>query len=149
MRPYAYNVNKECRVDLQPLFGNDLGKLLYACERVYKNWLYPYEGCYRAEGRPSSVELHERIIVPKGSTFAREARKAIYQWYEEHPDEKAKEMASKKRWEAERDKQFRIIYGVAKRHRLHIDWYGNGSPSYGEQFGIYKNQKCIAIICCC
>ena len=69
-------------------------------------------------------------------------------WYDEHPEEAKKEQASRKKWEKDRDKQFYIIYGIAKRHGLYLKWHGNDAPRCGDMWDIYKGAKLIGKIYC-
>ena len=92
------NNNNE-RIPVKELFGKDSARLVRACCNIMENWLYPYKNCYLPANRPALPYLKE--------------------WYKEHPDEKEKRDSSRKDWEAQRDKQFRIVYGIAKHHLLY------------------------------
>ena len=48
-------------------------------------------------------------------------------------------------WERNRDRQFRIIYGVARRHGAYVEWHGTESPG---QWTIHKHDEIIAHIYC-
>ena len=48
-------------------------------------------------------------------------------------------------WEKNRDRQFRIIYGVARRHGAYVEWNGTESPG---QWTIHKHNEIIAHIYC-
>lgn len=134
-------------IKLDSLFGKDAKHLSNACRMVMHNWLYPYEGCYRAN-HPKLSELRKTLSIPDGSNFITEYKAFLAKWYEKHPDEKAKEEQSLKEWEARRDKQFRIIYGIARRHGFYLKWHGNANPCCGDQWEIYKEHERIARICC-
>ncbi len=119
------NHNSE-RIPVKELFGKDSARLVRACCNVMENWLHPYKDCYIPENKPALPFLKE--------------------WYKEHPDEKVKRDSSRKDWETQRDKQFRIVYGIAKHHHLYMRWCGNGSVSCGDKWVIDKNGKTIAYI---
>jgi hypothetical protein len=127
------------------LFGNDADRLLAACEKAFDNALHKYKGCYRSPSRPTLTEVR---LFSYESTLGVAYRAALDKWKADEPDEAAKEESSRKEWEMQRDKQFRIIYGIARRHHLHLHWHGNDSSSCPDQWTIYKNGKSIARIYC-
>lgn len=134
-------------IKLESLFGKDAKQISDVCRNVMHNWLYPYDGCYRAD-RPKLSELRRSLFIPDGSNFITEYKAFLIGWYENNPDEKAKEEQSRKEWEKRRDKQFRVIYGIARRHGLYLKWHGNSNPCCGDQWDVYKNHEQIARICC-
>lgn len=137
------------KIDPTPLFGKDSERLLNACYQVFQNWLYPHAGCYHSPSHPRWSDAQSLAKVLKDESVGSVFKSLIAEWKEDHPDEFAKEQLSRKVWEANRDKQFRIIYGIAKRHGLYLEWLGTGgSPSYGDQWIVYKNKKEIACIHC-
>jgi len=135
--------------DTTTLLGKrDTKRLLDACSEVKRNWLYPYEGCYTAN-RPTMTEAREFLVIPEGSCFGTEYKALLREWYNDNPAEAAKEKASRKEWEAQRDKQFRIIYGIAKRNGLYLLWLGNSNTACcGDQWEVYKDHESIARIYC-
>lgn len=134
-------------INPEALFGKDAQRMLNACDKAKRNWIHPYDGCYRAN-YPGITELKKILVIPEGSSFGTECKAFLKQWYAEHPEEEAKEKASRKEWENQRDKQFKIIFGIAKRHGLYIKWHGNSNPCCGDQWDVYKNNQRIARICC-
>lgn len=106
MNTCVMNLIDSTPINLEILFGKDAKHISDACIRVKNNWLYPYEGCYRAD------------------------RQAC------------------KEWETMNSKQFKIIYGIAKRYGLYLRWHGNRNPCCGDQWEIYKNHVQIARIYC-
>ncbi|MCI8396766.1 MAG: hypothetical protein HFJ52_03705 [Clostridia bacterium] len=134
-------------IKLESLFGKDAKPFSDACRKVMHDWLYPYDGCYSAN-HPLASELRRILSVPEGSNFITEYKAFLAKWYEENPDEKEKEERSRKEWEAQRDKQFRIIYGIARRHGFYLKWHGNSNPCCGDQWEIYRKHERIARICC-
>lgn len=141
----AYNSIGE--IKLEDLFGKDAKRLEKACDNIMDNWLYKYKGCYRAN-YPSLSEVWKTTDIPKGSSLAKVWKQAIKDWYEDHPGEKEKVENSRREWEENRDRQFRIVYGIAKRHGLYLDWCGNGSVSCGDRWIIIKDHKEIAKLQC-
>ena len=137
----------EIPIKLESFFGKDAEHISNACRKVMHDWLYPYDGCYYAN-HPKIFELSKILSIPDGSNFITEYKAFLEKWYEKNPDEKAKEEQSRKDWEERRDKQFRIIYGIARRHGLYLKWHGNSNPCCGDQWEIYKKNKQIARICC-
>ena len=132
--------------ELKFFFGRDSKRMYRACKMVMNDWLYKYEGCYHAN-HPSRIELKRTLRVPEGSTFKDKAKKAIDQWYDEHPGEREKEVASKEAWTCENKRHFGIVYGIAKKHGLYMEWLGDGNPSLGDQWIIHKKHKRVAILC--
>lgn len=142
----AYTLNP---INPAEIFGKDAKRLLKACDTVFKNWLTSgqYEGCYRARSRPTLEDVRKNVSKVDNIMDAYKA--AMAEWETANPEEVAKEQASRNEWEKKRDKQFRIIYGIARRHGLYLEWYGvNGVACCGDRWTIYKQKKCIARICC-
>ena len=133
-------------MDPKTLFGEDVSKLFSACRKILDNHLHPYEGCYCSH--PSASELRRTLFIPQGSNFATVRKSFLKQWYIDHPDEAQKMEASRKEWEEQRTRQFLIVYGIAKRHGLHLRWHANSTPSYADEWEIYKNHTAIARILC-
>ena len=136
--------NYQERLNPTELFGNDATKLFEACKIVMENWLHPYADCYRAN-YPNMSEIRKEVGT---DNFAAKFKAFMKQWYAQNPDEALKEISSRKEWEENRDKQFRIIYGIAKRHRLYLKWHGNNDVACcGDEWEIYKNNQAIGRIC--
>ena len=132
MKAYITNASE---ISLETILGNDTERLLEACAQVTYNWLYPYEGCFRVKG----------LYVP--GMFPHEYKEALEKWYSEHPEDKARYDASRKDWEAERDRQFRIVYGIMKRHHLFILWHGSGHVCVcGDRWTIFRNKTSEEIL---
>ena len=70
----------------------------------------------------------------------------IKMWLKEHPEEKRKMELSRKEWEAKRDKQFRIVYGIAKKHHIYMEWCGKETSSCGDDWVIKKNGEEIGYL---
>ena len=150
-RPYISTFRRNSsdrKIDASIIFGSDSEKLLNACYQVYQDWLYPYAGCYHSPSRPTFSDARALTNVLKDESVGSILKSLIFEWKEDHPEEFAKEQHSRKEWEENHDKQFRIIYGIAKRHGLYLEWLGVGSPCYGDQWIVYKNKKEIACIHC-
>ena len=64
------------------------------------------------------------------------------------PEEIKKIQESKKALEAENQRQFRIVYGIAKRNNVRVKWGGNSSVSCGDRWELYKFKKRIGRIEC-
>ena len=127
-------------IGLDILVGKDVKKLTTACENIMHNWLYRYDGCYFSPSRPRPSRFRRQ----EGVSF----RELTEIWMEENPDEVEKEKESRGKWEQNRDRQFKIVYGIAKRHGLYLEWCGNGSVPEGDRFLVYKNQDVIAKLQC-
>ena len=134
-------------IDPFKLFGTDAERISDACNKVMHNWLYPYEGCYQAD-HPRIHEIRKMIAVTEGRSLMAKYKDFLIQWYNEHPEEMEKEDASRKEWEFQKERQFRIIYGIAKKHGLHLQWLGKGVTCCGDQWMVYKNHRRIARIHC-
>ena len=134
-------------INLESLFGKDAARLSKACYNALHNSLHPYNGCYRAN-RPSLFQMRNDLVVPEESTLISEYKRFLERWYAEHPEEAEKERLSRESWEMYRDKQFRIIYGIAKRHGFFLKWHGNGNPCCPDQWDVYKEHQQVARICC-
>ena len=145
------NPNTLTHIDPVTIFGKDANRLLKACDKVFHNWLPngKYEGCYRSPSRPTLDEISKTIDTSTGDNIATTCKAAIATWEVENPEEAEKEKRSRQEWEAQRDKQFRIIYGIALRHNLYMHWHGkDGSACCGDQWSIYRHGKFIGRICC-
>ena len=148
MSPVIIDLDTYTHIDPTKLFGKEAKQLLEACNMVCQNWLYKYEGCYRSPSRPSLREvLDTTMSTPRGVLATYKA--IVAEWEAANPEEAQREKLSRKEWEEKRDKQFRVIYGIARRHGLYLEWYGSGSVAcYGDQWAIYKNGKRIGRIQC-
>ena len=132
------NLDRNERLNPVSLFGEkDARKFVLACEQVMHDWLYPYEGCYRAS-KPHYTIPELKAQKPADMSVAQYYKQLNAQWYAEHPGEEEKEVASKKEWERKNSRAFKAIFGVAKRHGLYIKWFGDSSPCCGDQWEITK-----------
>lgn len=148
---YAYivNVDNDTIVNPTEIFGKDANRILEACYSAYRNWLHKYEGCYRSPFRPTLNDVRKTGNFSKGESLIAIYRTTLDAWESANPKEVAKEQISCKEWENNRDKQFCIIYGIARRHGVYVDWHGTGSVvCCGDQWTIYKHNKRIARIFC-
>lgn len=149
--PCIINVDTFTLVNPAEIFGKDANRLLKACNSAFHNWLPSgkYEGCYRSPSRPTLRDVRETINISKGDSLIAAYKAAMVAWESANPEEVAKEHLSRKEWEDNRDKQFRIIYGIARRHGLYLDWHGTSSAACcGDQWTIYKHNERIARIYC-
>ena len=141
------NLRNYVTIDPADLFGKDAARLLTACEKAFHHKLRPYEGCYRSPSRPRISD--SRKNASEGTSFIAFYRAALAKWEKENPEEVQKEQESRKAWEAERDKQHRIIFGIAKRHGIYLQWHGKSSAACcPDQWTIYRKHESIARICC-
>lgn len=137
----------------EALFGKDAERMYEACKKAFHNSLRPYEGCYIPAGLPKVMEIGMQLEKQKGcKPTIRDIKEALDKaresFYNEHPKELKAYVDSRQNWEYERDRQFRIIYGIAKRHHLSVDWYGKDkSCCCPDQWEILKNGKSIGRIC--
>ena len=134
-------------LEITDFFGRDSKKFYEAAKRVMHKQLFPFEGCYRSFERPTKIELKKTFQVPEGKSFTEMADEYYAQWYEDHPGEKEKEEKSKEEWKDEKARDFRIIYGIAKRHRYYLKWLGEDTVARcSDQWEVYKNKKRVGII---
>lgn len=135
-------------IDPTDLFGKDTQRLFDACNKVMHDWLYKYDGCYIPSGRPTLFELFKTVSSSDRTARMTVCKSIQEEWNLSHPEDREKEINSRKEWERNHDKQFRIIYGIAKRHVLYLEWHGNDSVApCGDQWTIYKDHERIARIC--
>ena len=149
--PYIIDVDTFTPVDPAEIFGKDANRLLEACNKAFHNWLSSgeYEGCYHSPSRPTLRDIRKIHDSSKGETLFATYESVMTEWETANPEEVAKEQLSRKEWEENRDRQFRIIYGIARRHGLYLDWHGHSSGSCcGDQWTVYKHNNRIARICC-
>lgn len=135
------------RINPSEIFGKDADRLLKACAKIFENSLYPYEGCYKSLFRPTLREVRA-LAITEGKNLALVYRDMVKAWEEENPEEIAKERLSREEWENNYQKQFRIIFGIAKKHRLHLEWHGEDSPSFGDRWTIWQKKERFARIYC-
>ena len=149
-RPYIINPDTSTPVDPAELFGKDAKRLLEACDKAFHNWLpsSAYKECYRSPSRPTLGDARKIHDSSKGEPLGATYKSLVTEWETSHPEEVAKEQLSRKEWEANRDKQFRIIYGIARRHGLYLDWHGNNAPYFPDRWDVYKDKERIARIFC-
>ena len=141
----AYISDYRCcdkNIDPKTLFGKDTEKLFDACYKVMHDNLFPYEDCYHAS-KPSFFRMKKAGEVAD----IHEYREFLKKWYTEHPGEFDREQESKRQFEENYARQFRIIYGVAKRHHIHLVWDGeNSTCCMPDCWEIYKKGECIGRI---
>ena len=119
--PYVFNLNTLTIIDPTEIFGKDANRLLEACNRAFHNWLP--NGKYAFVAAMTKLESADYEAVNEDFYCGK--------------------------WEDYRDKQFRIIYGIARRHGLYLEWHGTSSAAcYGDQWTIYKHNKRIGRIYC-
>lgn len=148
MTPNIINLGNGNIVNPAEIFGKDAKRLMAACETAFHNSLPGacYKSCYRSPIRPTLKDISK---MHKEESLGRAYRKAVEEWEVANPEEIAKEQASRKVWETMLDKQFRIIYGIARRHGLYLDWHGKGKAACcPDQWTIYKHNEPIARIYC-
>jgi len=139
------NLKTQTPIEPTELFGMSAKRLMAACNKVMDYELHPYAGCYRAPNRPRAHDIY--LNRNPNETFGSQLKAAMTKWRDENPEEFAKEEASRKEWEFEREKQFRIIFGIAKRKGLYMKWYGEGScVCMPDQWEVCKNGESIARI---
>ena len=131
-------------IPMEELFGKDAGKMYDTCKKIMHMALFPYEGCYCAP--IPSVSSIKTLLRTTDIKRVMEYRK---QWYVEHPEEKKKEEESKAKWDEEYARYFRVLYGISKRHNIHIEWGGNKDLATfcPDKFEVYKHRERIARIC--
>ena len=150
MNPYIINVDNGKIVNPTEIFGKDAKRLMTACKTAFHNSLPSgsYEGCYRSPFRPTLKDICE-ISKRESLSISKAYKKVMEEWEAANPEEVAKEQISRKAWEEMRDQQFCIIYGIARRHGLYLDWHGKGKADCClDQWTICKKNEHIARICC-
>ena len=89
-------------------------KLLGSCDKIFQGWLDPHKGCY--------------FPIEKIRDFATERNlplmKAVKIFFKEKPEELEKRKTSLMEWDRKNERLFRIVYGIAARHRVYIRWHG-------------------------
>lgn len=138
--PYIISLNSFDPIDPNLLFGKEAQKLLAACYQVLHAKLYPYEGCFHASTRPTIIDL--KRLGMTGAELISAYKAEINEWKVTNPVDFAKECASRANWEENYQKQFRIIYGIARRHKCYLTCDGL------DKWTIYKNNAAIGRICC-
>lgn len=102
-----------------------------------------YEGCYVSPTRPRKEDFHDKIEVPKGSTFLNEfTSKVVRPWEEANPEEVAKEKDAIAKRDDEFCKMRNSIYSIADKLGLFVTWgwENQAEPDPGKWL-IYKKGK--------
>ena len=102
-------------IPAREIFGNETKKLYDSCVVVMRSAFMAYDGCYRSPLRPNFAKMKE-IAAMEGKTFF----EVLKEWEQKNPEEIKKEDESRKEWQDNVDKHFRIIYGIAKRHHVYL-----------------------------
>ena len=146
-KPNIVDIKTKTIIDPTKLFGKDANRLLKACNIAFENGLLSnqYKGCYRSFSHPRLEDVRKKFNSAEGENLAVAYKIALAEWESANPKEATKERKSRENWEYNRDKQFRIIYGIAKRHGLYIRWLGT---QFCDQWTIYKRNEPIARIYC-
>lgn len=126
------------------IFGKDADKILDVCQKLYDRHMYPAEN-----GRPQNPAFTVGNIRLSNTPKGKRVMEAIIDWLNDHPIEKAQYESEKAKWNAESERLWKTLYGIAKRRHIRIEWLGGrDSCCFPDQFLVYKNGKCIALIQC-
>ena len=79
-----------CTVTLDNLFGKEVEKLNFSCNKIMKNWLHKYDGCYISPYKPKLRQVRS-FTIPEGETLISEYKKLLEKWYLMYPEEAKKE----------------------------------------------------------
>ena len=123
-------------------FGKDAMRLYNACQIVMRASFRKYEGCYFSPYRPGMRTL--RATADRTGKTLIEVNK---EWEMRNPLEVEKENKSRKEWDENVARQFRVIYGIAKRHHVFLRWEGRGSVCEPDRWTIIIKNKEVARIC--
>ena len=129
--------------DLERFFGKDSRRVVKALYTLKNNWDYPvgYRAC------PSILEYKKLYGMSQNMLLLYNGyRDFKKRWYAEHPKETKREAEILRKWENIRNKQFRTIFGAAKRNGLYMKFSRGDESSCGDRWLIYKHQKLVAII---
>lgn len=132
-------------IPAEEIFGKEADRMHEVCKKILHHSLRPYEGCKRANYQ--EVKAIREELIANGETTGL-LRKAYDIWMERNPEKAEAIQESHREWEAERDRQFRILYGIAKRHGVYLKWYGKGSVCCcPDMWEVRKGREAIARIC--
>ena len=141
----AYISDYSCsdkNIDPKTIFRNEAKRLFKACEKVKSYKMFRYEKCYHAP-KPSFFKMKKEGEVANFHEY----KEFLKTWYSEHPEEYAREQESKRKADEEYARQFRIIYGIAKRHHVRLEWDGEDQNCcMPDRWEVYKNGKRIGRI---
>ena len=63
-----------CTVTLDNLFGKEVEKLNFSCNKIMKNWLHKYDGCYISPYKPKLRQVRN-LPIPEGASIISEYKK--------------------------------------------------------------------------
>lgn len=126
-------------IPAENIFGKETQRLYKACRLIMDYDLHPYRGCKSPDYAEIRVIKAELEAAGAADSTLRAARDL---WLERNPTKAAEIAESHRQWEAERDRLFRVVYGIAKRHGVFLDWHGKGKTCCcPDQWEVYKSRK--------
>ena len=138
-------MDSRATIPAEEIFGTEADRMHDVCEIILRNALRPYEGCLHPNY--DEVKAIKADLVASG-VANHSLRDAYDIWMECHPEEAEEIKASRKAWEEERDRQFRIVYGIAKRHNVYLKWHGVSTICCcPDMWEVYKGREPVARIC--
>lgn len=128
MNPIVLN-NTNYIISGLSIFGKDTAKVMSIVKSLFDRYMWPFEN-----GAPR----------PSDYGFSMATRK---EWMQS--EQRNEYRSANKEWEAEDDKLIKALYGIAKRHHVHIKWLRYSTAACcPDQFLVYKNGDRIAMIQC-
>lgn len=132
-------------IPAEEIFGTEADRMHEVCKKVLHHALHPYEGCKTPNYAEIKAIKAELVANGAADTSLRAARSI---WLKRNPAEAEEIEASHRAWEAERDRQFRIAFGIAKRHNLYLKWHGKSEICCcPDMWEVYKGREPVARIC--
>lgn len=126
MNPVILNNNNHI-ISAQSIFGKDANKVMSIVKSLFDRYMWPFEN---------------NAPKPSDYGFSMATRK---EWMQS--EQRNEYRSAKKEWEEKDDKLIKALYGIAKRHHVHVKWLRySTAASFPDQFFIYKNGNRIAMI---
>lgn len=125
-------------LDAEKYFGKDTAILFECCSKILENALKNFKGCKSYNWEDIRKIRQERKVG---------AKEAIEIYRDENPEKVKRVEESQKRWKEENERLFKIVYGIARRHHIFLDWLGNADPYCPDEWEVYKKGKKVGRIC--
>lgn len=131
-------MTEEMRHELKSLFGKDTTALCKEMQFILKASLgHLYDDCYTGPYL-NMFEFKRKYNLDMSAYLAYKS-----DYYDRNPGTKEAEIASRKARKEKLDRAFRVIYGIAKRNHVFIEWYGTGAACEPDRWTVYRNHEAV------
>lgn len=122
------------------IFGKEEKKVLELCYKLMWRHISPFDN-----GAPMYPATANELCLASGNGSLIDG---MTNWEKNHPEKMKAYKESLNRWNEETYRMLRALYGIAKRHHVHIKWLRDSTTCMPDRFLVNKKGKQIAMIQC-